>query len=360
MNTTEEILQKENLSKDEIIYLLKLEGEDLNKLFLKSKEVKEKYIGKKVHFRGLVEFSNYCAKDCLYCGIRKSNSNVERYNISDENIIEAAKYAYKENYGSVVLQSGEIMSDKFTNRVENLLKEIKSLSNNELGITISIGEQTPETYKKWFDAGAHRFLLRIESSNKDLYYKIHPNDKQHNFEERIACLHSLKEIGYQTGTGVMVGLPFQTYSDLADDILFMKELDIDMCGMGPYIEHEDTPLFKYKDNLMPLENRFVLTLKMIAVLRIVMKDINIAAATALQAIDKMGREKAVKLGANIIMPNITPGMYRNNYNLYKNKPCVDEEPEECKGCLDARMNIANATIGYGEWGDSPHFTKRKK
>ncbi len=360
MNTTEEILQKENLSKDEIIYLLKLEGEDLNKLFLKSKEVKEKYIGKKVHFRGLVEFSNYCAKDCLYCGIRKSNSNVERYNISDENIIEAAKYAYKENYGSVVLQSGEIMSDKFTNRVENLLKEIKSLSNNELGITISIGEQTPETYKKWFDAGAHRFLLRIESSNKDLYYKIHPNDKQHNFEERIACLRSLKEIGYQTGTGVMVGLPFQTYSDLADDILFMKELDIDMCGMGPYIEHEDTPLFEFKHNLMPLEKRFVLTLKMIAVLRIVMKDINIAAATALQAIDKMGREKAVKLGANIIMPNITPGMYRNNYNLYQNKPCVDEEPEECKGCLDARMNIANATIGYGEWGDSPHFTKRKK
>ena len=358
MMNTENILRKENLSKEEIIYLLKLEGEDLNKLFLKSKEIKEKYIGKKVHFRGLIEFSNYCSKDCSYCGIRKSNSNVERYNISDSNIIKAAEYAYNENYGSIVLQSGEISSDKFTNRITSLLKEVKSISDNELGITISLGEQSAETYKKWFDAGAHRFLLRIESSNKDLYYKIHPNDKQHNFEKRIACLHSLKEIGYQTGTGVMVGLPFQTYEDLANDILFMKELDIDMCGMGPYIEHEDTPLYEHKDSLMPLDQRFKLSLKMIAILRIVMKDINIAAATALQAIDKMGREKAVKIGANIIMPNITPGMYRNNYNLYQNKPCVDEEPEECKGCLDARMNIANATIGYGEWGDSPHFKRR--
>jgi len=200
--------------------------------------------------------------------------------------------------------------------------------------------------------------LRIESSNEDLYYKIHPKDEMHNYQNRLECLKRLQRSGYQTGTGVMIGLPFQTYDDLANDILLMKELDIDMCGMGPYIEHTDTPLYEFKDTLMPLEERFNLTLKMIAILRIVMKDINIAAATALQAIDKIGREKAIKVGANIIMPNITPGKYRDDYALYQNKPCTDEEADDCANCLEARVNITGDSIGYGEWGDSNHFKRR--
>ncbi len=358
MQKISDILQKKCFSKQDIVQLLKSENDDRQLLFAKSKEIKEQNIGNLVHFRGLIELSNICAKDCYYCGIRKSNKNFARYNISDEHVLKAAEFAYKENYGSLVIQSGEIESEKFTHRIENLLKQIKKLSDNKLGITISLGEQTPEVYKKWFAAGAHRYLLRIESSNKNLFEKIHPKNDNHNFERRINCLKSLKKIGFQTGTGVMIGLPFQSYEDLANDIIFMRNFDIDMCGMGPFIEHPNTPLFEFTNQLMPLEKRFYLTLKMIAVLRIVMKDINIASATALQAIDPMGREKALKIGANIIMPNITPEKYRDDYSLYTNKPCTDEEPEQCKGCLDARIAISGNKIGWNEWGDSKHFLRK--
>ena len=247
----------------------------------------------------------------------------------------------------------------FTKRVIKLLNNIKELSGGKLGITLSVGEQKPEVYKAWFDAGAHRYLLRVESTNRELYSKIHPNNKKHDFQRRIDCLKSLQDIGYQTGTGVMIGLPFQTYDDLAGDLLFMREFDIDMCGMGPYIEHADTPLIEYADKLLPLRERFDLTLKMIAVLRIMMKDINIVAATALQAIDPIGREKAVKIGANILMPNITPGKYRDSYKLYDNKPCTDESAEDCQSCLEARVSLADAEVVYGEWGDSSHYKKRR-
>jgi len=355
-----DILSKTTLSKEDIVVLLKATGKDRQLLFEKSNEVKKEHIGNNTYYRGLVEFSNICAKDCFYCGIRKSNKNVDRYQLSDEEIIKAAEFAHKENYGSVVLQCGELFNRQHIDRITNLLKSIKAISNDELGITISVGEQSYETYKEWFDAGAHRFLLRIETSNQDLYKKLHPNDEMHSFETRVKALESIQKAGYQTGTGVMVGLPFQTVEDLADDLLFMQKFDIDMCGMGPFIPHSDTPLFQYKDDLWPLEERFDMTLKMIAVLRILMKDINIAAATALQAIDKIGREKALKVGANIIMPNITPGMYRDNYSLYENKPCTDEEAEDCKTCLEARITIAGDDIGYGEWGDSPHFGKRRQ
>lgn len=357
-DTISNILAKESLSKSDIVSLLNAKNKDRKLLFEKANEVKKKYIGTNTYYRGLIEFSNICAKDCYYCGIRKSNKNVERYQLSDEEILKAAEFAYKEDYGSVVLQGGELFNSKHIARITNLLKSIKSLSNDELGITISLGEQTIETFKEWFDAGAHRFLLRIETSNQDLYKKLHPDDDMHSFQVRLDALKNLKKSGYQTGTGVMVGLPFQTVEDLADDLLFMKDLDIDMCGMGPFLPHQDTPLYQYKDELWAIEERFDMTLKMIAILRILMKDINIAATTALQAIDKIGREKAIKIGANIIMPNITPGLYRDNYSLYENKPCTDEEAEDCKTCLEARITIAGDNIGYGEWGDSPHFKAR--
>ena len=357
--TIEQILEQDRFSKEDIIRLLKSKAEEEKALFAKSSEIKLKYIGKNVYFRGLVEFSNICKKDCLYCGIRAGNSEVNRYDIADEEILKAAKFAYKNNYGSMVLQSGERSDQTFIDRIANLLKEIKKLSNNELGITISLGEQSKETYQKWFDAGAHRYLLRIESSNKELYQKIHPNNDEHSYERRLECLKNLQDIGYQTGTGVMIGLPFQTYDDLANDLLFMQDFDIDMVGMGPFIEHDETPMYQYRDQLMSLNDRFRLTLKMIAVLRIMMKDINIASATALQAIDPLGREKALRIGANIIMPNITPTKERANYLLYQNKPCIDEGADDCTNCMEARINMADGEIGYGQWGDSKHYHNRQ-
>lgn len=354
-----EILAKKIFRKVDLITLLEAKGDDKKLLFQKANETKVREVGKKVYYRGLIEFSNICSKNCYYCGIRKDNNNVNRFNLSDKEILSAAKFSYENNYGSLVLQSGEIESASFTDRIEKLLKEINKLSSGKLGVTLSLGEQSEETYQKWFKAGAHRYLLRIESSNKELYKKIHPENKLHSFERRKDCLINLQKIGYQTGTGVMIGLPFQKIEDFAEDLLFMKKIDIDMVGMGPYIEHPDTPLWQYRSELFPIQERFDLALKMIATLRIYMKDINIAAATALQAIDPLGREKAVKVGANIIMPNITPGLYRNDYSLYENKPCVDEEPEECLHCLDVKIKLADAEIGYGEWGDSKHFFKRK-
>ena len=357
--TIKEILKKEVFTRENIIYLLESEGEDRTLLYKKSAEIKERFIGNKVWFRGLIEFSNICSKDCLYCGIRKGNKNLTRYNLSDDEILAAARFAYENHYGSIALQSGEIESPYVTNRIENLLYRIKELSAGELGVTLSVGEQDHEVYKRWYDAGAHRYLLRVESTNQKLYEKIHPNDSKHDFNNRLKCLKSLQNIGYQTGTGVMIGLPFQTMDDLAGDLLFMKEFDIDMCGMGPYIEHADTPLIKHSGKLMPLSERLDLTLKMIAIIRIMMKDINIVAATALQAIDPMGREKAVKIGANILMPNITPGKYRDSYKLYDNKPCTDDSAEDCQSCLEARVSLADAEVIYGEWGDSKHYKERR-
>ena len=358
--TIKEILVQDTFSRENIITLLESKGEDRTFLFKKSAEIKEKYIGNKVWFRGLIEFSNICSKDCLYCGIRKGNTNLTRYNLSDDEILAAADFAYVNRYGSIALQSGELESPFVTGRIENLLYKIKELSDGKLGVTLSVGEQEPSVYKRWFDAGAHRYLLRVESTNQVLYNKIHPNDSKHDFKRRLNCLQNLQDIGYQTGTGVMIGLPFQTMDDLAGDLLFMKNFNIDMCGMGPYIEHADTPLIENSENLMPLKERFDLTLKMIAIIRIMMRDINIVAATALQAIDPIGREKAVKIGANILMPNITPGKYRDSYKLYDNKPCTDDSAEDCQSCLEARISLADAEVIYGEWGDSKHFRERTK
>jgi biotin synthase len=339
--------------------LLNCVGEDRTLLFRKSADIKEKYIGNKVWFRGLIEFSNVCGKDCLYCGIRKGNKKLERYSLDDEEILAAAKFAYSNRYGSIALQSGELESSFVTGRIENLLRSIREMSKGELGVTLSVGEQEPEVYRRWFEAGAHRYLLRVESTNPSLYSRIHPSDSRHSFSRRLECLKSLQDIGYQTGTGVMIGLPYQTMDDLAGDLLFMKEFDVDMCGMGPYIEHADTPLISHAGALMPLKERFDLTLKMIAIIRIMMKDINIVAATALQAIDPLRREKAVKIGANILMPNITPGKYRDSYKLYDNKPCTDDSPEDCQSCLEARVSLADARVIYGEWGDSKHYSDRR-
>ncbi|MDY6787525.1 MAG: [FeFe] hydrogenase H-cluster radical SAM maturase HydE [candidate division WOR-3 bacterium] len=356
MNDINNILKRENLSETEIAALLSLNSEeDIKALFERAYSVKTDRVGRTVYYRGIIEMSNICSKDCLYCGIRRSNSNVNRYSMTREEIIDAAVFAYRSDYGSIVLQSGEIKIPEFTEYIEGLITEIKSKTDSQLGITLSLGEQSSKTYRRWFEAGAHRYLLRIETSSRDLYGKLHPAD--HSYDERVKCLYKLQEAGYQTGTGVMIGLPGQTVEHLASDIAFFRDIDIDMAGMGPFIPHEDTPL---KDYDIDKEKQLTLALKMIAVLRIVMQDINIAATTALQALDPFGREKGIMAGANVIMPNITDRKYRDNYKLYNDKPCTDEDSDACRDCLEHRIEGLGETIGYGRWGDSKHYFNRIK
>ena len=344
------------LSATELRLLLEVEDEAvLEQIFQEAYRIKLKYIGNKVYFRGIIEFSNICAKDCLYCGIRKSNKNVERFKMAEDDIVKSALWTYENDYGSLVIQGGEIESPEHSSFIERIVKRIKTETAGKLGITLSLGEQTPEVYQRWFAAGAHRYLLRIESSNEELYKKLHP--ASHSFQQRVSCIRELKKIGYQTGTGVIMGLPGQTSEDMVNDILFFEREDIDMLGMGPYIVHNETPLAKQVNNF-DKEKQFMLGLKMIAVCRIYLKDVNIAAATALQALNPQGRELGVQVGANIVMPNITDTKYRANYQLYDGKPCLDENSSMCKGCLQRRIENVNETIGYGEWGDSPHFLKK--
>ncbi|MFT3753918.1 MAG: [FeFe] hydrogenase H-cluster radical SAM maturase HydE [Paludibacter sp.] len=355
-----EILEKPEFTKDDIVRLLQVNDAEEKILFKHAARVKEDSIGNTVYLRGLIEMSNVCEKDCLYCGIRNSNENTNRYSLPEDEVLEAIRFAHENRYGSVAIQSGELTGKGFTDKINRIIHQAGLLTNDEIGITLSCGEQTEDTYRQWFESGAHRYLLRIESSTEELYYRIHPQDNNHNFENRLNALKTLRKIGYQVGTGVMVGLPFQTLEHLADDLLFMKNFDIDMCGMGPYIEHKDTPLYEYRAGLMSLKERFRLTLRMIAVLRIIMPDINIAATTALQTIDKIGREKAIQIGANILMPNITPGKYRDSYALYENKPCTDENADDCKNCIDVRVHLVNHKVGYAAWGDSKRFKDRGK
>ena len=342
-----------DFSVDEIRGMLECEGKARQELFDRALRIRNETVGEGIYLRGLIELSNVCRKNCLYCGIRRGNARVERYTLTDDQVLEAARYAWQQGYGSVVIQAGERVSEEYVARIERLVRAIGELSGGVLGITLSLGEQTPDTYRRWREAGAHRYLLRIESSSPELYRRIHPDDSLHRYEDRVRALEALAECGYQVGTGVMIGLPGQTTSDLARDILFMKEFDIDMCGMGPYIESEGTPLaeFSYgqgEGTQKALFGRLELTLKMIAALRIVMPDINIAATTALQAIDPMGRLRAVECGANVVMPNLSPQEVRANYALYDNKPLA----------LDSR--ILERRVQYGQRGDSLHFKKKEK
>jgi biotin synthase len=348
----DDILRKTDLSKEDLVALLNADGADLmKKIFEHSYGVKTANVGNKVYYRGIVELSNVCVKNCYYCGIRRGNANVKRYTISEDAIVEQALSAYHMRYGSVVLQSGELTSPAFVSMITRVVQTIKKRTDRKLGITLSLGEQSEDVYREWFEAGAHRYLLRIETSNPGLYATFHPSD--HSFDTRVACLETLRKIGYYTGTGVMIGLPGQTTAHLADDIIFFKNIDADMIGMGPYIPHHDAPL-EGSGKIPGDRERFELSLRMIAATRIFLKDVNIAATTALQALDPLGREKGLRAGANIIMPNVTDTAFRRGYQLYDNKPCLDENAGECRNCLEARISSIGETVGYDEWGDSPH------
>jgi len=357
--TVDNILQNKYLDKDQIKLLLSLDNTEAETLFHKAHEVKNFHVGRKVYFRGLIEYSNICTKNCFYCGIRMDNSRYQRYVLSDDEVLEAARFANDNNFASIVIQAGERSSKDFTLTIENLLKRIHTETDGKLHVTLSLGEQTEETYKRWYDSGAHRYLLRIEVSNPGLYARLHPGDSRHTHKARLKALSLLRKTGYQVGSGVMIGLPFQTISDLAEDLCFFRDLDIDMVGMGPYIEHEDTPLYAFRDMIPSVTDRVNLSVKMVSILRIIMPDINIAATTALQALDPKGREKAIFAGANVIMPNLTPVKYRDNYLLYENKPNVKDQPDETKIALEKNIQAAGDEIGYGEWGDSRHYKRRE-
>jgi len=312
-------------------------------------EKKLSTIGPVVYLRGLIEISNICTKNCLYCGIR-SGIQCPRYELTEEQVLQAASEAAKRRFGSIVIQGGERRDKAFIGKITRLVKAIKEMDTGEdppLGITLSLGEQSRETYQEWFHAGAHRYLLRIEASNPDLYRKIHPEDGNHSYDRRLQALIDLKETGYQTGTGAMIGMPFQTCADMADDLLFYKEFGAPMIGMGPYNPHPETPLTRSGAAFPPDEERFMLGLKMIALLRLLMPDINIAAATALEVLNPRGRERGIQAGANVFMPNITPREERGQYNLYNRKTLLQDGLS-----LEEILSEGNIPVGFGQWGDS--------
>ncbi len=346
-----------NLDRNALIsYLEDNSPEVAATLYSEAYKVKKKTVGESVYLRGLVEISNICRKNCLYCGIRRDNLNTGRYELTSEEVLEAAAFAADQGYGSMVIQGGERTDSKFIDKITSLLVEIKR--RWPLGITLSLGEQTEDVYREWFEAGAHRYLLRIESSTKELYEKIHPVDAVHSYETRVQALRDLRKCGYQVGTGVMIGLPFQTAANLADDLLFFKEMDIDMCGMGPYLEHSETPLYAFRHMIPDQMRRLDLSLRMVALLRLLMPDINIAATTAMQAIVPDGRERAIMAGANVLMPNLTLSDVREEYQIYQNKPGVGEDAAISSSRTEQRLREMKIPIGYGQWGDSIHYRKR--
>lgn len=330
---------------------------DVQELYAAAYDVKVREVGKKVSIRALVECGNVCEKDCLYCGIRKGNGKVHRYVMDADEIVREAEWAFRAGYGNLVLQSGEQTGERHTEMVEDVLRRIHGFGGEEFGVTLSLGEQTEDAYRRWRDAGAHRYLLRIETSNPKLYTKIHPPD--HLWERRVECLRALRRCGYQVGSGVMAGLPGQTVDDLASDIEFFASEDIDMIGMGPYIPHPDTPLGKQVEwSADSAAKRLELGLRMIAVTRLHLHDVNIAAATALQALDPDGREKGLLAGANVMMPNITDVGCRADYQLYLGKPCLEEDPAASREKLERRIAAIGETINWNRRGDSPHWERR--
>ena len=337
---------EEELGADELVGLLSLEdGSGLERLFALADAVRKRCVGDEVHLRGLLEFSNYCRKNCAYCGIRRDNRKVRRYRMETGEIAAAAVTAAGLGYRTIVLQSGEDMHYS-ADQIVDLVRRIKR--RTDLAITLSIGERPREEYRRFFEAGADRFLLRFETSNRDLYARLHPDS---SYDRRLESLAWLREIGYQVGSGVMIGLPGQATADLAADILMFKQLDLDMVGIGPYICHPDTPLAGSLDGTAEM------TFKMLALARIVTRDAHIPATTALATLrPDDGRERALRLGANVIMPNLTPLQYREHYLLYPGKISLQETSEHCTACIEGRVRSVGRSVsqGYG------HSLKRGK
>lgn len=312
-----------SLTKAEIVLLLMSHDHD-QQLFMAADRVRKEFVGDQVHLRGLIEFSNVCQQNCYYCGLRKDNAKVKRYWLKPDTIIELASKAQGYGYKTVVLQSGE--TDVYTMAdMEYIISSIKAL---DLAITLSVGEKSRAEYQAYKKAGADRYLLRIETTDRKVYEKLHPGM---SFENRIRCLTDLKELGYEVGTGCLVGLPDQTVESLADDILFFKALDADMIGLGPFIPNGDTPLAD------EIGGTFITSLKVMAITRLLLPDANIPATTAMETLNKEGRIVALNSGANVVMPNVTEGEYRQMYMIYPGKICINDTPAHCRGCITGKI-----------------------
>lgn len=331
------LLNKETLSKDDIVLLLSLtDKNDINLLYKKADEVREKFCGYEVHLRGIVEFSNHCKRDCLYCGLRKSNSVINRYRMSEDEIVYAVKNIYDEGIQTVVLQSGE----DFAYTTETITRIISTIKNEfDLAITLSLGERNFEEYVEWKRAGADRYLLKHETAKPSLYFKARGNQ---NIGERILHLRMLISFGYQVGSGNIIGLPGQTLEDIAEDIFLCEELNCDMTSFSPFIPSPDTPYAEVPRASLEM------TLKTTAVARIVLKDVHIPSTTALGSLIDGGREMGLLAGANVVMPNFTPNPYRQDYRIYDGKICITEEPVSCSGCLQVKIEAMGRKVGKGK------------
>lgn len=329
----DKLYEKRELSRKEWVELLSNQTKELaDYLFVRSAEVRRSYYGDRVYTRGLIEFTNYCKNDCFYCGIRSGNGKAERYRLTEEEILACCKAGDRLGFKTFVLQGGE---DPFytDERICGLVSEIKR-RHPDCAVTLSIGEKSRESYQAYFDAGADRYLLRHETASGTHYEKLHPASL--SCENRKKCLYELKEIGYQVGAGFMVGSPFQTKEDLAEDMLFLKELSPHMVGIGPFIAHHDTP-FSDKPNGTLEETLFLLGL-----IRLMLPKVLLPATTALGTIHPRGRELGIRAGANVVMPNLSPVGVRDKYLLYDNKICTGDESAQCVACLSRRME----GIGY--------------
>lgn len=335
--------QEHQLNKNEIIALL--EDEDAQaELTAAANRVRRKYVGDEVHLRGLIEFSNICKQNCMYCGLRRDNRKVERYRLTSEEIFDFAQKAKGLGYQTVVMQSGE--DEGFTvDQLTGLLRKIKALG---LAITLSMGEKSREEYRSYQEAGADRYLLRIETTDKALYEGLHPGMC---FENRLRCLQDLKALGFEVGTGCLVGLPNQTIASLADDLLFFQAIDADMVGIGPFIPNGDTPLKEAAGG------NFALSLRFIALLRLLLPDSNIPATTAMEALEPNARVIALAAGANVVMPNVTEGDYRRKYALYPGKICVGDTPEHCRGCMSDKIIRLGRIVATGAGYRNKTFKK---
>ncbi|MDR3710820.1 MAG: [FeFe] hydrogenase H-cluster radical SAM maturase HydE [Capsulimonadaceae bacterium] len=319
-------------------------------------KVRNDHVGSAVYLRGLVEFSNNCARQCAYCGLHAGNRKVNRYRMTEDEIVACAHKAVEFGYGTVVLQSGEDRAYK-RDDLSSIIRRIKT--ETPLAVTLSLGEREDAELLAWREAGADRYLLRFETSNPDLYAIIHPN-LAGKPSDRLAMLRRMRDMGYEIGSGIMVGIPGQTYADIARDIETFRELDLDMIGIGPYLSHPDTMLGQRREELTApggeqAPSGELMTYKAVALTRIALPEANIPSTTALATVNRAkGRELGLRRGANIMMPNITPVKYRKDYQIYPGKACIMEDAAACHGCMLMRIEALGRTVGSGR-GDSPHY-----
>lgn len=336
INTAKQLISDlcngERLTLEQYQFLIEAQCEEVSAFAASlADEKRREYYGNQVYVRGLIEAGNYCRNDCFYCGIRKSNPNADRYILTEDEILECCKDGYSLGFRTFVLQSGEgiFSAEKTAELVRKIKKEYL-----DCAVTLSLGEYGFDDYKMMFDAGADRYLLRHETADKAHYEKLHPEGM--SFDNRMRCLSDLKKIGFQVGCGFMVGSPYQTSQTLAKDLKFIEEFSPDMCGIGPFIPAAGTPFESFSAGTLEQ------TVYLLSLIRLIKHNILLPATTALGTIDPLGREKGIKAGANVVMPNLSPVSVRKKYSLYDNKICTGEESAQCKNCLSMRMK----SIGY--------------